>query len=147
MFKRRFLLPWSLSALVMLALSNLWHGLILNDLADLKVPIGLYLGLSLLVYVLIALGLTVAVQQALHHEWISLQRGFPWMGFLAGTIVGFTVYLVAFIFGMSFTSHKLVHVVVDVLWQMVEQGVGGMAVTWGILWDLHKGFMEAERAK
>ena len=147
MFKRRILLPWCISALTMYALSNLWHGVILNDLADLKVPIALYVGLSLLVYIIIALALTVAIQQALHHEWISLKRGFPWTGMLIGSIAGFTVYLIAFIFGMSFTSHKLMHVMVDVLWQMLEQGMGGMAVSWGILWDLHKGFMESERAK
>ncbi|HEX2616605.1 MAG TPA: hypothetical protein VHL57_03630, partial [Flavobacteriales bacterium] len=66
MFKRRILLPWCISALVMYALSNLWHGLILNDLKDLKVPVALYVCLSLLVYVIIALALTVAIQQALH---------------------------------------------------------------------------------
>lgn len=147
MFKRRILLPWCVSAFTMVALSNLWHGIILNDLADLKVPVALYICLSLLVYFIIGLGLTVAIQQALVHEWITLKRGFPWMGMLIGAVVGFTVYLIAFIFGMSFTNHRLMHVVVDVLWQMFEQGFGGMAVTWGILWDLHRGFMEAERAK
>jgi hypothetical protein len=38
-----------------------------------------------------------------------------------------------------------VHVLVDVLWQMVEQGIGGLAVSLGIIYDLHQRFLEQER--
>jgi hypothetical protein len=36
-------------------------------------------------------------------------------------------------------------VLVDVLWQMVEQGIGGLAVSLGIIYDLHQRFLEQER--
>ena len=53
LFSRRYLLPWLISAIVMFGLSYLWHGLLLRDLQELKVPLGLYLGLSGLVYLVV----------------------------------------------------------------------------------------------
>jgi hypothetical protein len=38
------------------------------------------------------------------------------------------------------------HVVADILWQMIEQGMGGLAVSLGIIYDMHKSFLEQERA-
>jgi TRAP-type mannitol/chloroaromatic compound transport system permease small subunit len=64
-----------------------------------------------------------------------------------GAVVGFMVYLLVFTLGMSFASHALRHVVVDVLWQMFEQAIGGLLVSLGIIYDMHRSFLEAERAK
>ncbi len=145
--KRRILFPWIASALVMYGLSFLWHGLALNDLRDLKIPIGLYVILSATVYLILGLGVTLAMHQAIQHAWIGIRQGFPGKGFLLGAALGFVVYLIALIFGMSFTDRKVMHMVVDALWQMVEQGVGGLVVSLGIIYDLHQNFLENERAK
>lgn len=131
----------------MYGLSYVWHGVALNDLRDLKIPLGLYFGLSAIVYTLIGLGTTLAMHQAIHHHWIGIRQGFPLKGLLLGAILGFLVYLIAFIFGMSFIDRKVMHILVDVLWQMVEQGLGGMMVSLGIIYDLHQGFLENERAQ
>lgn len=144
--ERRIWLPWSLAAIIMYGLSYVWHGIALNDLEAIKVPLALYFSLSALVYVIVALVLVFAMHQALAHGWISLRRGFPLMGMLLGAAVGFLVYLIAFIFGISFMDHKLSYIVVDVTWQMVEQGMGGLMVSLGIIYDLHKKFLESERA-
>lgn len=147
LLQRRILVPWIASSLVMLGLSFLWHGLALNDLRDLKIPMGLYGVLSSVVYLLIGLGLTFGMHQALHHQWIGIRQGFPLKGLMFGAIFGFLVYLIAFIFGMSFIDRKVMHILVDVLWQMVEQGLGGLVVSLGIIYDLHQGFLENERAQ
>lgn len=143
--RRRILLPWLLSAFVMYGLSYLWHGIVLTDLDEIHIPVTLYLILSGLVYMIIGIGMTVAVHQAIMHEWISLKRGFPLMAMLLGAAIGFVVYLLVFILGVSFAKHGLEHVVVDVLWQMVEQALGGLMVSLGIIYDLHRSFLEAEK--
>ena len=147
LLQRRILAPWIASALVMYGLSFLWHGIALNDLRDLKIPMVLYVVLSTVVYLLIGLGLTFGMHQAIQHQWIGIRQGFPLKGLMFGAVFGFVVYLIAFIFGMSFIDGKVMHIIVDVLWQMVEQGLGGLVVSFGIIYDLHQGFLENERAQ
>lgn len=131
----------------MYGLSYVWHGLALNDLKDLRVPVEFYFALSALAYAIISLVLTFAVHQAIQHDWISLKRAFPFAAMLVGAIIGFAVYLIAYVFGMSFTGRELVHIVVDVLWQMVEQSLGGLAVSLGIIYDMNRTFMRSERVQ
>lgn len=129
----------------MYVISYVWHGVVLTDLDEIHVPVALYLILAGLAYLIIGLGMTVAVHQAILHEWISLKRGFPLMSMLLGAAIGFVVYLLVFIFGVSFAKHGLEHVLVDILWQMVEQALGGLMVSLGIIYDLHRNFLEAEK--
>lgn len=129
----------------MFGLSYVWHGLALTDLEELKIPLTLYFILAFLVYLVLGLILTLVIHKAIQYEWISLKRAFPFMSALVGAAAGFFVYLVIFILGMTFTKHGMMHVVVDILWQMVEQALGGLAVSLGIIYDLHRQFMEQER--
>lgn len=147
LFKRRILCPWLLSAVVMFGLSYVWHGLALTDLDELRIPLAGYLALSGLAYLVIGLGITFAVHQAILHEWISLKRAFPLTSMLVGMVIGFIVYLLAYVFGMSFTDRGVTHVVADAVWQMVEQGIGGLMVSLGLIYDMHRTFMEAEKAQ
>ncbi|MEO8591439.1 MAG: hypothetical protein ABI432_18810 [Flavobacteriales bacterium] len=130
----------------MFGLSYLWHGLALTDLQELKIPLTLYLLLALLVYLVLGLILTLSIHKAIQYEWISLKGAFPLMAMFVGAALGFFVYLVIFVLGMTFTKHGMMHVVVDILWQMLEQGLGGLAVSLGIIYDLHRQFMKQERA-
>lgn len=148
MFLRRFiLLPTLLAAVVMFGVSYLWHGVILKDLQDLQIPLTLYLVLSGIVHLCIGLVLTIGTHKAIEYEWISLKGPFPLMTFLIGSASGFFVFLVIFILGISFTKGGVVHVVVDILWQMLEQGLGGLAVSLGIIYDMRQSFLEDERAQ
>jgi hypothetical protein len=45
-----------------------------------------------------------------------------------GIAFGFFIYLIAFVLGISFKGTGAAHVVVDFIWQMIEQGVGGSVV-------------------
>ncbi len=146
LLSRHILLPWLASSVVMFGLSYLWHGVALTDLEELRVPRTLYFVLSGIVYLVLGLGLTVGLHKAIGHELISLKVAFPFTSFLGGAVVGFVVYLIIFVLGMSFTKHGMVHVVVDIIWQMIEQGMGGLAVSLGIIYDMHKRFLEQERA-
>ena len=130
----------------MFGLSYVWHGLALTDLQELKIPLTLYFVLAFLVYLVLGLILTLVIHKAIQYEWISLKRAFPFYSSLVGAAAGFFVYLVIFILGMTFTKHGMMHVVVDILWQMVEGALGGLAVSLGIIYDLHRQFMEQERA-
>ncbi len=144
---RRFiLLPWLLSAVVMFGLSYVWHGLLLSDLQELKIPLWLYFVLAALVYLGLGLGITIATHKAVQYEWISLKGAFPFMSMLLAAAVGFFVYLVIFVMGMSFAKQGMMHVVVDILWQMFEQSMGGLMVSLGMIYDMHKRFLDQERA-
>jgi hypothetical protein len=146
LLRRYILLPWLLSGVVMYGLSYLWHGIILNDLDELRIPHALYFILAGVVYLVLGLGLTISVHKAIQYEWISLKGPFPAMCMLLAAAVGFFVYLVIFVLGMSFAKSGAMHVVVDALWQMVEQALGGLTVSLGIIYDMHRRFMEQERA-
>ncbi|MDQ3101071.1 MAG: hypothetical protein M3R08_06770 [Bacteroidota bacterium] len=144
-FGRHIWAPWLFSTLVMYGLSYVWHGIALTDLQELTVPKTLYFILSFLVYLVIALVLTIGTQKSIQYEWISLKTAFPFYAILIGAAVGFFVYLVIFVMGISFAKHGMVHVLVDVLWQMFEQGMGGLAVSLGIIYDMRQAFLENEQ--
>lgn len=130
----------------MFSISYLWHGLALTDLAELRLNISAYFALSGAAYLVIGLALVLLVRYCIYREWISLKRGFPFSCMAAGALVGVVVYLVVLASGLSFASHGLQHVVVDALWQIFEQALGGLMVSLGIIYDMHRSFMEAERA-
>ncbi len=130
----------------MYGLSYVWHGIALTDLQDLTVPLTLYLVLSLLVYLVIGLALTIGIHKAVQYEFISLKNAFPLFSALTGAAVGAFVYIMIFVFGISFTKSGMMHVLVDVLWQMFEQGIGGLAVSLGIIYDLRQTYLEQEKA-
>ncbi len=141
------IVPWLASSVVMYGLSYVWHGVALRDLEELHIPIALYMSLAGLVYLVIGLGMTILVHKAVEYEWISLKRAFPLMSILCGAAVGFFVYLLLFVLGVSFTKNVAMHVVADALWQMIEQGLGGLVVSLGIIYDMRQHFLEEERAR
>lgn len=147
LFKRRILFPWLLSAVVMFVISYVWHGITLTDISDLRMELWLYLLLSGLAYLVIGLLLTLGVHFLLAREWIIMKNAFPMKSMLAGAGAGVVVYMVILASGLSFASQGIQHAVVDLLWQVVEQAVGGLMVGLGIVYDLHRNFMEAERAQ
>ena len=144
MTRRHILLPTVLATVLMFGFSYIWHGLFLTDLEELSIPLTLYFILAFLVYLGLGLALTIGVHKALQYEWISLKAAFPLMSALLGAAAGFFVYLVIFVLGMTFTKHGAMHIVVDILWQMFEQGIGGLAVSLGIIYDMNRNYPEQE---
>ena len=129
----------------MFGISYVWHGLALTDLSELKIDLSTYLVLSGLAYLVIGIALVLLIHLGIGREWISLKSGFPLTSMLVGVGLGAVIYLIVFVSGLSFASHGLQHVVVDALWQLFEQAIGGLMVSLGIIYDMHRSFMEAER--
>jgi len=119
MLKKRFLLSWLLSSILMFALSMFWHGFILNDLKFIPQPHSLFYSLAALAYIVIGFTITFVF------TYLSMGIGIKLKGSLMGIALGFFIYLIAFVLGVSFKGAGTQHIVVDFLWQMIEQGVGG----------------------
>ncbi len=106
----------------MMAMSYAWHGLILNDLIYVPSPVFLFYALALLAYIVIGFTLTFV------YTYLSMGIGIKLKGMMMGIAMGFFIYLIAFVFGVSFKGGGTEHVVLDFLWQMIEQGAGGAAI-------------------
>jgi hypothetical protein len=130
MLKKRFFIAWGLSVLVMMALSFLWHGVILNDFIHVPKPYGLFYSLAALAYILIGFVLTFVF------TYLSMGIGIKMKGGFMGLALGFFIYLIAFVLGVSFKGSGTEHVVVDFAWQMIEQGIGGGVV--GFVYEMAK---------
>ncbi len=146
LFKRRFLVPWLSGAMMMTGLSYAWHGWALTDVADLHMDLRMYLGISLVAYLLLSFVLTLVVHHALVREWLTLKGAFPFKAMAVGAAMGVVVYVLISLSGSPFSAQGVHHVLVDLVWQVVEQAAGGLMVGLGIVFDLHRSFMEAERA-
>ena len=122
MLRIRYLIAFFLSTTAMMLASLLWHGILLNDLRNIPQPDLLFFSLWSLLYVVVGLCLTMGISQLEKKDGFILK---PWV---FGGVLGFFLYLVAFVLGISFKASGAEHIVVDFLWQMIEQGIGGAVV-------------------
>ncbi len=122
MLKRRFFVAWLLGTIFMMVLSLVWHGLLLNDLMHIPSPEWLFYTIGAFVYLCIGFTITFV------YTYLSMGIGIKMKGSLLGVALGFFIYLIAFVFGISFKGSGTEHLVVDFLWQMIEQGFGGGVV-------------------
>ncbi len=131
----QFLAVLFVSAAVMFALSYVWHGVLLNDYANIRIPMWLYFLLSSIVYVLIGLVISLLFRYTYIPE-------IKHRGLLIGASLGFFIYMIAFVLGVSYSQSSVSHIAVDFVWQMIEQGIGGVSV--GLCYRL---ISDYERAK
>ncbi len=122
MLKKRFIVSFFLSTLVMMLASYVWHGLLLNDLQFVPKPRVLFYSLAVLTYLVIGFALTFV------YTYLSMGIGLKFKASLMGLAFGFCIYLIAFVLGVSFKGSGTEHIVVDFIWQMIEQGVGGATI-------------------
>lgn len=124
-----FLISWVLGALAMFGASVLWHGVLLNDLLDISYPLSFFLTLCGIVYLVVSFVLAFAF------EYLRVGEAFIPKGIGLGSILGFFLYLIAFTIGVSFQGHGTEHIVVNFVWQMIEQGFGGAVIGFVLLLD------------
>ncbi len=135
-----FLIAWILGAAAMLGASLLWHGVLLNDLMAIPYPLSFFLSLCGIVYLVVSFVIAFAM------EYLKVEeQQFP-KGVGIGTVVGFFLYLIAFTLGVSFHGSGTEHIVVNFLWQMIEQGVGGGAIGFVLLLDHRRARVMGEEA-
>lgn len=112
-----------LSTVSMLILSYIWHGLILTDLDYLPIPLSYFLLCSAIVYLVVSSFLVWAVYR------LRKKFAIKYLGFFMGAVTGFFLYLIVFTKGLVFHNYEVSHVILDFIWQMVEQGIGGLIVS------------------
>ena len=127
MLTKRFFISWIASSLLMFLLSYIWHGIFLTDFSRLSYPKEIFLLIAALVYMIIGFIAAKAIDVKL------LDKHFKRKPFLRGAIsgagLGFTLFLISTVVGVSFsTGSKLENLLLDVCWQVVEQGAGGLVV-------------------
>src|SRR5690606_8453813 len=123
MLKKRFLISWLFSFIGMFGLSMIWHGVILNDFQFISYPKILFFELATIAYLTISFALTFV------YTYLSMGIGFRLKGSAMGAAMGFFIYLIAFVLGLSFKGSGTQHVIVDFVWQMFEQGFGGVIIS------------------
>jgi len=127
MFSKRFYLSWIISALLMFLLSYVWHGIFLTDLSRLNYPKELFLTFAAFVYLIIGFVITKVTEFKIFHKHFKRKPIFR--GLLAGLGCGFALFLISNVVGVSFsTGSRLENMLLDFVWQLIEQGVGGLSV-------------------
>lgn len=125
---KEFFLSWILTFVFLYGISYLWHGLLLNDLSRVNYSINFFLLLLAIVYFAISFVLTFLIHFLAQFGKNKVRRGL-----MIGMPMGIFIYLITFIFGISFYSNPtLNHILFDLSWQVIEQAIGG-AVAGGLL--------------
>ncbi len=119
---KRLVISTLLAMIVMLGISYVWHGIILNDFKNLPFPFPFFMVLCTVVYFLISLVINVVLFKIEFKENLTTKR------ILTGGLVGFSIYLIIFTLGHSYIDRGMKHIFSDFLWQMFEQGVGALVV-------------------
>ena len=127
----RFYISWLASALLMYIAFYMWHGVFLTDLSQIKFSKSLFLILVAFVYLVISYALYRVYELKILDKYFSsaLLRGLT-----AGFMVGFVLFAIVAVLGISFTKHiNTTYLIADCLWQLVEQIIGGVAIGFGKL--------------
>lgn len=118
----KFIFTTIISAIVMLLLSSVWHSVLLHDFQALLLTFNqLIIGL-----IVFYIGMAVVLVACINRFWnyFSLPKAIL---FSAG--VGLFFYILATLLGHTFNdSHTKTQLIIDTLWQIIEQGTGGFVV-------------------
>ena len=111
----------------MSALSYLWHGIILSDFERLNRPRGKLLIYSTIISSIVAFVIINLFELDIMEK--HFKRSPLLRGLLAGAVSGVLYFLVSKVFGFSFaTTNDLKQMLVDLVWQVFEQSIGGILV-------------------
>ena len=125
--------------MAMFGLSYWWHGIFTTDFQRLTYPPQLFWPLYSLVYAILG-----AVSVFLVSFFELPPRNYALRGLLLGGVLGFVIYLVAFVLGVSFTNSADIGLLaMDFGWQMIEQGFGGLVC--GMIYSLVTGFYDIRK--
>lgn len=121
---RRFFISWIVTSSGMFLISYVWHGVILNDFSRLSYPKELFLIFAAVTYLLIGF---VVVKVVEHKPTKNFSIHRPVLkGVLKGMLCGLLFFMIATVVGVSFnTGTGIKNMLVDLVWQVLEQGTGG----------------------
>lgn len=116
----------------MFSLSYLWHGIILNDLQRLTYPIEIFLTGAIISYLILGFLLTKIYLMKFPN---SIAKKPLLRGIISGALLGIATYVTAMVIGVSFnTQMKPEYILIDLLWQTIEQIFGGIAIAFIYIW-------------
>ncbi len=125
----RFYISWIIAAIVMYSAFYMWHGIFLNDLNRVTVSKPLFLFLAALVYLVISF----VLYRTFESKTLSSKIHSPLLkGLISGICIGFMMFAVVFVLGVSFTkTMSLTYLIADFSWQIIEQILGGILIGFG----------------
>lgn len=127
MLTKRFFISWITSSAIMFLISYFWHGVFLTDYSRLSYPQEVFLIFASIVYLFLGFVVTKAIDLKFLEE--RFKRKPVLRGLISGAICGLGFFLIATVVGVSFsTGSNLENLLLDVIWQIIEQAVGGVAV-------------------
>lgn len=137
MLNKHFFISWIFSALVMFGAFYMWHGVLLADIKILtsKIPLSMFLVFASVAY--LAIGALVARVFTIEY-FKKYTRHLFIRGLLCGALLGFLIFIVTLVTGISFVKNtSSSFVFVDMTWQIIEQALGGLAVglVHAFVWD------------
>lgn len=126
MLNIRFFVAWILGALLMYSAFYLWHGVISTDFYRVQYPKGIFLGLAAVVYLIISFVLYKVFELKF---WNKITTNLFVKGALTGAIIGFILFAFTLVIGVGFSgSYSMKILMVDLIWQIIEQSIGGLVV-------------------
>ena len=126
MLNLRFFIAWIFGALVMYSAFYLWHGVLSTDFYRIHYPQGIFLGLAAIVYLIISFVLYKLFELKF---WKKITHNLFLRGLMVGAILGFTLFSFSLVIGVGFSGgYSLKILLVDLIWQIIEQSIGGMVV-------------------
>lgn len=115
-----FFISWLITFIYLYGVSYTWHGVLLNDLSRVTYPIEMFLLFIAVVYFVISFGINLLILLFPYIQSKGLR------GLVVGAPIGAFIYLIAFVFGISFYSNPtLTHILLDLTWQIIEQASAG----------------------
>lgn len=113
----------AIGAILMFILSYSWHGMLLNDLKFIKYDLKTFLGLLGLAYLLIAALLSLLLLAYQPEEQKVVKH------FLISASSGVILYAIVWLSGSSLSGRDLTNDLVNLCWQILEQGMGGLVIS------------------
>jgi H+/Cl- antiporter ClcA len=127
MVSKRFFISCVASSLIMFFLSYVWHGIVLTDFSRLSYSRHLFLFFAAIVYIIIGFVVSKSIEFKILEK--HFKRKPVIRGAISGAICGIAFFLIATVVGISFsTGSKIENLLLDLTWQTIEQGVGGVVV-------------------
>lgn len=121
----RFFVSWILGAIIMYALFYVWHGIFLNDFKKLSFPLSWLLIFTSIAYITISF-VTFSVYES---KPMKNVYNFFVRGLLSGALVGFIIFIISTVVTISISRNlSPEHLMLDCVWQISEQTVGGMVM-------------------
>ena len=126
MLNLRFFVGWIMSAIVMYAAFYTWHGVLSTDFYRIQYPKGIFMVFSAVAYLVISFVLFKVYELKF---WKKVTHNLFAKGLFSGVLLGFLLFAIVTVLGVGFSQgHSLKILCIDLVWQLIEQTLGGMIV-------------------